>query len=142
MLVALTACAPNISPDVVQANNANTITQTTRGTIISIKPIQVKANDNMVGTLAGAGIGGVAGSAIGGGDRVPIIGAIGGALLGGAAGDYAQDKLSSQQGLQYIIKKNNGDLITVVQGPGATQYHVGESVYVVEGAHARIVAVG
>jgi len=60
-------------------------------------------------------------------------------VIGGIAGNALQDKLTTQQGIQYIVKTMGGKLITVVQGAGSQSYQKGQCVYVVEGAHARIV---
>jgi outer membrane lipoprotein SlyB len=134
----MAGCTPNISPDVVQAGNANEVTTTVQGKVISMRTVTVKGNDNTVGMLAGGAAGAVAGSAIGQG-RGSLLGAIGGAVLGGTAGSFAQDKLSTQQGIEYIVKLDNGKMLTVVQGAGAQNYTVGQCVYVIEGGHARIV---
>ncbi len=133
----ITACTPNISPDVIQSTNANEVTNTVPGKIVNMKVITVKGTDNSIGMIAGGAAGAVAGSAIGGGDRMPILGGIGGALLGGAAGNAIQDKMSSQQGMQYIVRTGRKHYVTVVQSLEPA-YSIDQCVFVVEGAHARI----
>ncbi len=76
--------------------------------------------------------------AIGGGDTVPILGAIGGALIGGIAGDAAQAELSKQAGYEYVVQLDNGGLVTIVQG--ANELLVpGQKCLVLYGRQARIV---
>ena len=136
-------CTPNISPDVIQSGNANEVTNTVQGKIVSMRTITVKGNDNSLGALGGAALGAVAGSAIGGGTRMNVGGALVGAGAGVLLGNVIQDKLSTQQGIEYIVKitegGHKGNLLTIVQGAGSQSYTMGQCVYAVEGAHARIV---
>lgn len=99
----LSACAPNISPDVVSASNANEVQTAVEGVVVSKRIVTVKGDNNMVGTLAGAVIGAVAGSAVGGGNMRYITGTAG-AVGGGAAGNAIEDKLTTQQGIEYVVK--------------------------------------
>ncbi len=109
----LTACAPNISPDVVSASNANEVQTAVEGVIVSKRVVTVKGDSNMVGTIAGAVIGAVAGSSVGGGNMRYITGTAG-AVAGGAAGNAIEDKLTTQQGIEYVIK------LTQEEGPTTT----------------------
>jgi len=99
----LSACAPNISPDVVSASQANEVQSAVEGVVVSKRIVTVKGDNNMVGTLAGAVIGAVAGSAVGGGNMRYITGTAG-AVGGGAAGNAIEDKLTTQQGIEYVVK--------------------------------------
>ena len=70
------------------------------------------------------------------------IGAVGGAVLGGYAGGKAQEGLSSQRGMEYIVKLDSGKSITLTQGDDVV-FSVGQSVYVLDadsGERARIIA--
>lgn len=109
----LTACAPNISPDVVSASNANEVQTAVEGVIVSKRVVTVKGDSNLLGTGIGAVAGGIAGSTIGGG-RGQMLATLGGAVLGGAAGNVAQDKLTTQQGIEYMVK------LTQEEGPSTT----------------------
>jgi len=106
--LSLTACAPNISPDTVSASNANDIQSAVEGTVISKRNVTVKGDNNLLGTGIGALAGGVAGSTIGGG-KGKTLATIGGAVLGGAAGNAVQDKMQTQQGVEYVIKLTQQD---------------------------------
>jgi len=113
LTLGLTACAPNISPDVVSASNANEMQTAVEGVIVSKRVVTVKGDSNLLGTGIGAVAGGIAGSTIGGG-RGQMLATLGGAVLGGAAGNMAQDKLTSQQGIEYVVK------LTQEEGPSTT----------------------
>lgn len=104
----LTACAPNISPDVVSASNANEVQTAVEGVIVSKRNVTVKGDSNMLGTGIGAVAGGIAGSTIGQG-RGEMLATLGGAVLGGVAGNVAQDKLTTQQGIEYVVKLTQQD---------------------------------
>ena len=84
---------------------------------------------------------GAAGSMIGGNSAVNIIGAVGGAVLGGALGAKAQEGLSAQNGYEYIVKLDTGKAITLTQGADV-KFSVGQAVYVLDanyGDRARII---
>ena len=108
LTLGLTACAPNISPDVVSASNANEVQTAVEGVIVSKRIVTVKGDSNLLGTGIGALAGGIAGSTIGAG-RGEMLATLGGAVLGGAAGNMAQDKLTTQQGIEYVIKLTQQD---------------------------------
>lgn len=99
----LSACAPNISPDIVSASNANEAQTAVEGVIVSKRVVTVKGDSNMIGTLAGAGLGALAGSAVGGGNMRYATG-LAGAVAGGAAGNAIENKLTTQQGIEYVVK--------------------------------------
>jgi outer membrane lipoprotein SlyB len=167
LALGLTGCASNISPDTVTASNANDVQTAVEGVIVSKRNVTVKEDSNMVGTLAGAGIGAVAGSAVGGGNMKYITG-IAGAVAGGAAGNAIEDKMTTQQGIEYIVKLAQQDsgtttvqttgqttstttvsskssknrFVTVVQGQGQQVLNVGQKVLIagVDGGHARIIS--
>lgn len=167
MAFSTTACTPNISPDVTQSSDANQVQTAVEGVIVSKRVVTVKG-DNMVGTIAGAALGAIAGSAVGGGSRVPAMAAIGGGLLGGAAGNAIESKMTTQQGIEYVIRLTQQDsntvtinrqgynaarttvssrsaanrYVTVVQGQGSQALPVGQRVLVagVGTNHAHILS--
>jgi len=115
-LLALAGCAADIGANQYDSSSVGSISQALPGTVISVRAIQVRDNDRSAGTALGGIAGGIAGSQIGRGSTAGILGAVGGTLIGGAAGNMAQKGLSSQQGYEYIIKLDNGRTITLTQG--------------------------
>lgn len=136
----LNACAPDISALSYTTNQTGEAASTARGVVIAATPVKVSGSrTNGIGTLAGAVAGGVAGSAIGGGTRANILGGLGGAVAGGMIGNYAEDKLSTQTGMQYQVKLRNNKIITVTQGMNPA-FNVHQRVFVIFSNPARIVA--
>jgi outer membrane lipoprotein SlyB len=117
----LTGCAPTLSPDVYGLQNAGQVNRVEQGVIVSTRVVKVTGNSDDLGggTIAGGALGALAGSQIGGGTGSVVAG-IGGAILGGMAGNQAQAKLSSQAGVEYVVRLRNRKLISVVQGPQPT----------------------
>ncbi len=98
------------------------------GRIISMVPVQVQGSSS-VGTLAGAGMGAAAGSMIGGNTAVNIIGGVAGAVVGGMVGSATEKAVTKDTAYEFIIQKNNGQTISVVQ-TNELHLRVGDNVLV------------
>lgn len=134
-----TGCAREISPDVYSADHVGEASVSFSGTIISTRQITVqdkeRLQENTLG-IVGGGVGGVlAGSKIGKGTGNSAA-MIGGALVGATAGAFAEKALKTQQGTEYIVQLDNGELRTIVQGvePALAS---GQLVYVIIGREGR-----
>ena len=138
--ITLIACSPSLSPDVYTTRSAGQARTVTKGVIVSFQPVTVSNDFNAqgsgggAGTFAGAALGGIAGSQIGGSVAANAAGAVGGAVLGGIIGNVAEKKLTQQTAIQYVIKRPNGSLISVVQGP-EPQLSRGQHVLVIYGSN-------
>ena len=130
-------CA-DLSPNTYQAGDVGQVNQVVPATIVSMRPVKIQASSGTVGTLAGAGIGAVAGSAIGGDTRTNILAGAGGALLGGLAGHAIENKVSSKLGMEYVLRTKDGRLVTVTQTQDL-QLGVGQRVLIIYGRQIRIV---
>ena len=128
----MSACTSNINSDHYTTSSVGMATAARICTVVSVRQVTVQS-ENGVGTLFGAGLGGVAGSAIGG------LGAIGGALAGGIAGGAAQDALSKQGGYEYVVKLENGQLMTLTQGQDVL-LSPGQRCMLLSGNPARLTA--
>jgi outer membrane lipoprotein SlyB len=136
-LTLVSACAKDISSYNYSDSQAGEASSVVRGTIISSRVVMVTSN-NQVGTIAGGAAGAVAGSSLGGG-RGQLLTTIGGAVLGGIAGNAAQNQLGKQQAIEYIIKTTpNHKLVSVTQGL-QDQLHVGEKVMIIYGSTTRVI---
>jgi outer membrane lipoprotein SlyB len=115
----LGGCARNISPHVYSEKSVDEAADTYEGVVLTARRVTVKGSeslkDNTIGGAAGGVTGAVLGSMIGGG-RGSALAAVGGGLLGAVGGAYAQDALSTQEGMQYVVRLTNGQLKTIVQG--------------------------
>jgi len=106
--------------------------------VISVRAVSIDGSQGG-GAAAGAAAGGVAGSTIGGSDRANAVGAIGGIVVGAIAGAATERNVSATRGLEYVVQTENGNLMTVVQGPDPT-YSTGSKVLVLYGSPSRVIA--
>lgn len=137
LIMPIAACTSDISSSHYSASSVGNAAQTMGGTVVSVRQVNVSSEDNNAGTLIGGALGGVGGSTIGGGNTAHVLGAIGGAVLGGIAGNAAQRGLSSQQAYEYVVKLDNGNMVTVVQGTDIL-LNPGQRCFVSLGHPARI----
>ena len=88
MSIGLTGCANTdvFSGDVYSADQAKEARSISYGTIVSVRPVKIQADNNgVIGSVGGGALGGIAGSTIGGGTGqaiASVVGAIGGAIVG------------------------------------------------------------
>lgn len=138
MTALLAGCAENINSDHYSTNQTGKVSTVSQCTVLSVR--QVGVNDNSgAGTVIGGLAGGVAGSTIGHGRSANMLGAVGGALLGGLAGSAAEKGLTSQTGLEYVVKLDNGQVISITQGTGQA-LGVGQRCLVLFGSTNRVIA--
>ncbi len=88
-----------------------------------------RQSTRVVGTLAGAGIGALAGSAIAGhGARNE------GAVVGGVAGAAVEEGSTKQKGVEITVKLDGGRMIAVTQAAEPNEvFRVGERVRILSG---------
>jgi outer membrane lipoprotein SlyB len=136
LVLTLTGCGPNYSPDTYATNAAQQAGKVDSGVIAGVRKVQISAS-GAVGGVAGATAGGVAGAQVGTG-ATSAFPAIGGSLLGGIAGVTTEHIVGDTDGFEYIVRKANGDMISVAQ-KDEKPLRVGEKVLVIAGPQARIV---
>jgi outer membrane lipoprotein SlyB len=139
----LNGCARNISPHAYSDTTVGEATRTFRGTIVSVRTVQV-GPEQLENNLVGAGIGGVAGGLLGnqlGKGKGNIATTAGGAILGALAGSYAEKELKTQDAFEYVVELQNGEMRTVVQGMDV-RFNPGQRVLlmVAQRGRSRIVA--
>ena len=134
---AINACTSNIGANDYSTSGVRQVGRAMGCTVLSVRQVVVRS-DNNVGMLAGAGAGGLAGSMVGGNDTTKILGALGGAVVGGIAGDAAQSGLSKQEGYEYVVKTENGNVMTITQGNDVLMTP-GEKCYLLYGKEARVI---
>jgi outer membrane lipoprotein SlyB len=135
-----TGCARQISPNVYKASAVGEVSHTYRGVIINARQVQVEQGesleDNATGIGLGAIAGGLVGSQIGSGTSSLIAGTALGAIAGGVGGAFVEKNLKSQDGMEYTVQLNNGQIVTVVQGMDVI-YTVGQPVFVISSTDGR-----
>jgi outer membrane lipoprotein SlyB len=136
----LVGCKQNVSPDTYSVGSVGQVNRAIRGEVLSARPVQI-AGTNTLGATTGAVGGGIAGSQIGGGGRQNALGALGGAVVGGLVGAAVEEGATQQTGIEYVIKAENGALLTVVQG-SEPSFAPGAKVIVLYGSRSRVIADG
>ncbi len=154
ILTLLAACARDLSSSTYTSDS--NLSLTLKGRVISARPVTIKNHDklgdNKTGALAGGAMGAAVGTGVGGGSGKTMA-VVGGAIAGAMLGAAAEGKLSTSQGIEYIVELDTSKLkntyyegnaamrnaistattsgvITVVQSMD-NAIQVGQSVYVI-----------
>ena len=110
--------------------------QTVRmGTVESVRDVVIDARNTGTGTLAGAAIGGVAGSTVGGGSRANAAGAIAGAVVGGLIGNAVEKSGNDRKGVEVTVRLEDGRLIAITQEKDE-DFRTGDRVRILSGQGA------
>jgi outer membrane lipoprotein SlyB len=133
----LGACASSNSGSVYSRDDARK-TQTVRtGIVESVRQVKLEGTKSPIGTVAGAAVGGIAGSSIGEG-KGSSIGAVIGAVVGGLAGSAAEEMMTRKDALEITVKLDGGGLTAVVQ-EADEQFKAGDKVRLIEsGGNTRV----
>ena len=102
------------------------------GSVESVRDVIIDARDTGTGTLAGAAIGGVAGSTVGGGSRANAVGAIAGAVVGGIIGNAVEKNNNDRKGVEVTVRLESGNVIAVTQEKDE-DFRVGDRVRILSG---------
>ena len=137
-VLGMAACAPVNTNSTYSGADIGRTAQVSYGVIVAMRAVTVQNNNGPgVGTLAGAAAGGIAGSFIGGGARSNLLGAIGGAVIGGVAGSAIESGVSQGQAVEFIIREDNGQTVSVVQ-TNEENLRAGDRIIMTRGARTRI----
>lgn len=137
LTVLLFGCAKNLSPQSYSVGSVGQINRTIAGKVISAREVDV-AGTTGTGGGAGTALGAVGGSSMGGTGRSNLAGAIGGAVIGGLIGSAIEENATKQQGLEYVVETENGNLMTIVQGLTPV-FGAGQKVLVLYGSPSRVI---
>lgn len=138
VLVLAGACTPHSGDAYDRSEMGRTMTLD-RGTVLSVREVKVKGTESQVGTGIGAVAGGIAGYQVGGEGWINALGAVGGAVLGGLAGNAAERGLTADTAQEIIVQRSDGTSVAVVQKPGDYDLVPGQSVVIVRGDATRVV---
>ncbi|WP_237214066.1 hypothetical protein [Falsiroseomonas oryziterrae] len=137
MPLALLACGNRFSPDTYATRAVQQVNRVEQGVVIGRRAVAVQV-EGTTGAATGGAAGGIIGSQVPGGNMAGAIGAVGGALVGGLFGTAAERVAGDSNAIEYIVRKTNGDLVSVTQRD-QQPLAVGTRVLVIAGAQARIV---
>jgi outer membrane lipoprotein SlyB len=130
ILALATGCA-STGPQDYGRREARVVQTVAYGTVESVRPVRLAEDRPVVGTIAGAAIGGLLGNSIGHGNgraAATVIGAVG----GGIAGNAIERHVSGEDGQELVIRLDSGSTIAVVQ-PGIQGFEAGQRVRVLTG---------
>ena len=116
LMLAVTGCASSYGAGEVYSPGVGEAATVREGTIVSVRPVQIKPDQNYIGAATGAILGGLAGSQLGGGDTARTAGGVAGAVAGGVIGNEVSKAGNTRPGYAYVIDFGNGQLKEVVQG--------------------------
>ncbi len=136
LVAALAGCGPDYSPNTYAAGAVQQANKVDQGVIVGVREVGVSASGT-AGALVGGAAGGIAGAQAGSGAS-SAFGALGGSLVGGIAGTAAEHVVGDTRAFEYIVRKPNGDLLSVTQ-KDLEPLPVGQKVLVIAGNQARIV---
>ena len=134
--VLLGGCTPDYSPNTYASNAAQQANKVDQGVVVGVRAVQISA-DTTLATATGGAAGGIAGSGVGEGTG-SALGAVAGTVAGGVVGNVVGHAAGDTDGFEYIVKKGNGDLLSVTQ-KDLRPLGVGAHVLIIEGPQARIV---
>lgn len=138
VIIILVGCAAKVSPEAYSIRSVGQVNRSVAATVVSAREVSV-AGTTGLGVNLGAGVGAVLGSTAGNNSRAKIVGAIGGAVVGGLAGATLEASGTKQNGTEYVVETENGNLITIVQGTEAV-FSEKQKVLVLYGPPSRLIA--
>jgi len=114
--------------------------ETTQGSVVSSRVVNIAGDANAVGPVAGGALG-AAGSALAfeGSGLVAVIGGV----LGAGAGYLAQKQLNNREGIEYVLHMDDGRTVTLVQNRESDEPPLADGTPVlvqVSGQYTRVIA--
>ena len=138
VLAALAGCTPDYSPNTYAANAVQQANKVEPGVVIGYRQVMISANGT-VGAVTGGAAGGILGSQSGEIGMNAALGGVTGTLIGGIVGTAVEHVTGDTTGWEYIVRKPNGDLLSVTQRE-ASPLPIGQKVLVITGNQARVIA--
>jgi outer membrane lipoprotein SlyB len=136
----LVGCASNLSGESYSRSETRKVQQIEYGTITQLRPVNIEGTKTPIGSGAGAIVGGIAGSGVGGG-RTSSVMAVIGAVAGGMAGAAIEEGVTRTHGVEITVKTRSGQTLAVVQALSPNErFSVGEQVRVIYGSQNTRIA--
>ncbi|MCX7596994.1 MAG: glycine zipper 2TM domain-containing protein [Fischerella sp.] len=117
----ISGCPANLSGNAYTRDQVRQAQHVQLGYVENVRQVMIEGTKSGVGTVAGAALGGLAGSNIGKG-RGQVAGVIGGAVLGGLAGSAIEESATRQPGLEITVRLDSGRLLAVTQAADESFY--------------------
>jgi outer membrane lipoprotein SlyB len=114
LALALAGCAAS-SKSTYNAADVGRMIETAEGKVVSSRIVKINEEPKGGGTLAGAAVGATgAGLGIGSG-KGSVLAAVIGGLVGAGAGYLAEQQLRTREGIEYMVRTEDGRTRTLVQ---------------------------
>lgn len=127
-MLALGGCQSSLTGDTYSRDEARAVQTVRMGTIESLRPVKIEGTKTPIGAGAGAVVGGIGGSGLGGGRGSTVL-AVVGAVAGGLLGAAAEEGLTRTQGVEITVREDDGTMRAYVQEVEPNQvFRVGERV--------------
>jgi outer membrane lipoprotein SlyB len=126
---ALAACSTT-SPDVIQREDAQRMSQVQDAVVLSVRPVTVDGTQSGTGAVAGGVVGGVAGSSVGGSREAIAVGVLG-AVAGAVAGNAIERGTTRESAVEVLVQLPNGERRAIVQAKGNETLSSGDPVILV-----------
>ncbi len=110
-------------------------TQTVRtGTVTAVRYVKLQGGESNAGSLIGAVAGGIAGNQVGGGSGRTLA-TLAGAGVGALAGSATEQNMMNRQGVELTIRMSNGEILAITQEHSKREtFNVGDRVRVIYGS--------
>ena len=113
-MLALGGCQSSLTGDTYSRDEARAVQTVRMGTIESLRPVKIEGTKTPIGAGAGAVVGGIGGSGLGGGRGSAVL-AVVGAVAGGLLGAAAEEGLTRTQGVEITVREDDGTMRAYVQ---------------------------
>jgi outer membrane lipoprotein SlyB len=130
LAVASLAACTTTSPDVINKNDAQRMSQVQDATVLSVRPVTVEGNQSGLGATTGGVLGGITGASRGHGAEqaaIGVIGAVAGAVVGNAVERYG----TREEAVEVLVQLKNGERRAIVQAKGNETLNAGDAVILV-----------
>ncbi len=105
----LAGCASEKGGDVYSRDQVQQVQHFKVGTVESVHKVRIEGTKSPIGTTAGTIVGGIAGSGASQG-KTGQVAAVLGAVVGGVVGAAAEEGYTREDGIEYSIKLEDGEL--------------------------------
>lgn len=139
--LALGGCASSLKGDVYSRDDARTPQIVRKGTIESLRPVQLEGTKTPIGAGTGAVVGGLAGSSVGGG-KGSLVAAVIGAVAGGLIGAATEEGFTRTQAVEITVQEDGGLTRAYVQAVSEGEvFRVGQRVRInIVNGNSRVAA--
>ena len=130
LALVVTGCATQSSSAGIYRSSETQREQTVRmATVEAVRSVTIQRDSKGLGTAGGAIVGGIAGSAAGGGKGRDVATVLG-AIVGSVAGQSIEEQANQRPGLEITVKYDSGETRVIVQ-EADIEIRVGDRVRVV-----------